>query len=199
MKSKLAVPAHADMVGDTIHAFYIFPTAGTVHNDLGTFTAPGGGSIFKVSYSVTGTQISVTAPDDRTGIMWSNGLEFVDESRDPGIIGITLDSATTAPVSIADATLTPNSVSFNFQGQTWGPGQTAVFDLQFAASPAHRRCWPSRPDLGERWPSRLVATAAEDRLSFRATRRSRAAAIADELELAVRDAMDRQTGRKSQR
>ena len=30
----------------------------------------------------------------------------------------------------------------------------------------------SRPDLGERWSSRLVATAAEDRLSFR--RKSRA-------------------------
>src|SRR5262245_29128472 len=31
----------------------------------------------------------------------------------------------------------------------------------------HRRCWPSRPDLGERWPARLVATAAaEDRLTF---------------------------------
>src|SRR5215471_13636519 len=29
------------------------------------------------------------------------------------------------------------------------------------------RCWPARPDLGERWPSRLVATAEEDRLSFR--------------------------------
>jgi hypothetical protein len=29
------------------------------------------------------------------------------------------------------------------------------------------RHWPARPDLGLRWPSRLVATAAEDRLSFR--------------------------------
>jgi hypothetical protein len=27
--------------------------------------------------------------------------------------------------------------------------------------------WPSRPDLGERWPSLLVATAAEDRLSIK--------------------------------
>jgi len=27
--------------------------------------------------------------------------------------------------------------------------------------------WTSGPDLGERWPARLVATAAEDRLSFR--------------------------------
>ena len=29
-----------------------------------------------------------------------------------------------------------------------------------------RRCWSSWPDLGERWPSRLVATAAENRLSI---------------------------------
>src|SRR5262249_10654546 len=35
------------------------------------------------------------------------------------------------------------------------------------ASRSHRRCWPARPHLGERWPSRLVATAAEKRLSFR--------------------------------
>ena len=26
-------------------------------------------------------------------------------------------------------------------------------------------CWTAWPDLGERWPSRLVATAAEDRLN----------------------------------
>jgi hypothetical protein len=31
----------------------------------------------------------------------------------------------------------------------------------------HRRCWPSRPNPRWYWPSRLVATAAEDRLSFR--------------------------------
>jgi hypothetical protein len=30
------------------------------------------------------------------------------------------------------------------------------------------RCWPSRPDVGKRWPSRLVATAAEERLNVRA-------------------------------
>jgi hypothetical protein len=35
----------------------------------------------------------------------------------------------------------------------------------------HRRCWPSRSDLGERWPTRLVATAEEDRLTrFHASR-----------------------------
>jgi hypothetical protein len=39
---------------------------------------------------------------------------------------------------------------------------------RFTGARPHRRCWPSRPDLGERWPARLVATAAEDRLRFRA-------------------------------
>jgi len=28
---------------------------------------------------------------------------------------------------------------------------------------SHRRCWTSRPDLGERWPSRLVATASSSK------------------------------------
>jgi hypothetical protein len=31
-------------------------------------------------------------------------------------------------------------------------------------SRSHRRCWTARPDLGERWPSWLVATVAENRL-----------------------------------
>ena len=35
-----------------------------------------------------------------------------------------------------------------------------------AGARAHRRCRTSRPDLGWRWPSRLVATAEEGRLSF---------------------------------
>jgi hypothetical protein len=49
-------------------------------------------------------------------------------------------------------------------------------DGMFTAAPGSRppcRRWPPRPDLGEHWPSRLVATAAEHRLSFRTTRRSR--------------------------
>jgi hypothetical protein len=35
-----------------------------------------------------------------------------------------------------------------------------------------RRCWTSRPDLGERWASRLVATTEEDRLSLSFRRNS---------------------------
>src|SRR5262249_24549678 len=46
------------------------------------------------------------------------------------------------------------------------PSRYGLFGNHNAAgSPRpRRRCWPSRPDLGERWPSRLVAATAEDRL-----------------------------------
>jgi hypothetical protein len=46
-------------------------------------------------------------------------------------------------------------------------------------SRSHRRCWPSGPHLGERWPSRLVATAEEDRLSFRRNPHTSFAAASD--------------------
>jgi hypothetical protein len=45
-----------------------------------------------------------------------------------------------------------------------------VPDLGTPLAIPHRWCWPSGPDPGERWPSRLVATAEEDRLSFQQQR-----------------------------
>ena len=44
----------ATLAGDTIHAYYIYPNDGAVLNDLGTFTAPGGGHVYIESYQVTG-------------------------------------------------------------------------------------------------------------------------------------------------
>ena len=133
----LAAANAATLTGDTIHGFYLFPNTGTVNTDLGTFTAPGGGQVFgELSYMVSGTQISITnllsvpAPFD-TGSF--NGFEFVDVSTNPGIIGITLDPSTTAPVNISVATFTSNSVFLNFQGQTWDAHTAAVFDLQFGS------------------------------------------------------------------
>jgi hypothetical protein len=47
------------------------------------------------------------------------------------------------------------------------PGEYHVYWLCISCPRPHRRCRPARPDLGRRWPSRLVATAAEDRLKAR--------------------------------
>jgi hypothetical protein len=99
----LAAPAHADIVGDTIHAYRLFPDAGTVLVDLGTFTVPGGGCSecaqnSGIAYNVTGTQITITLQGLSSFFVAAsfNGFEFVDVSKNTGIVGITLDSATTA-------------------------------------------------------------------------------------------------------
>ena len=42
----MGVAQGAGFDGDTIHGYYIYPTDGSVLNDLGTFVAPGGGSIY---------------------------------------------------------------------------------------------------------------------------------------------------------
>jgi len=140
----LAAPAHADLVGDTIHADRLFPDAETVLLDLGTFTVPGGGCSecaqnSGIAYNITGSQITITLQGLSTFFVSSsfNGFEFVDVSKNTGIVGITLNSATTAAgVSAADATFTSNSIFLNFQGEIWGMGTSAVFDLQFNTVPS---------------------------------------------------------------
>jgi hypothetical protein len=51
-------------------------------------------------------------------------------------------------------------------------GRHRQYPVHCAYPRSHRRCWPARPDLGERWPSRLVATSAEDRLNIRRNSRT---------------------------
>jgi hypothetical protein len=129
----------ASLLGDTIHGYYEYPTQSTVYQDLGTFSAPGGGPLFgDLSYEVSGNQVSITLANNDT--FWTpatfNGFTFVDISSDPDITGITLDPSTTANgASASDASFTFNSMSFNFQGQRWSIGQSAVFDLTFGGVP----------------------------------------------------------------
>src|SRR5262245_64331761 len=47
-------------------------------------------------------------------------------------------------------------------------GGPSLGDHSGCGSWSHRGRWSSRPDLGQRWPSRLVAAAAEARLTFAA-------------------------------
>ena len=44
---------------------------------------------------------------------------------------------------------------------TRGAFNAGICGSCFGGRRPHRRCWTPRPDLGERWPSRLVAQAAE--------------------------------------
>jgi hypothetical protein len=133
----------AGFLGDTVHVYYDNPTQASVYLDMGSFPVPGSASACfaycpQLSVSVTGDEVTISNTSG-FGVPYDshpfNGFTVSDVTRDPHISGVTLDSSTTAPVSVSDASWTSSSVSVNFQGQTWSAGQQAVFDVQFSAIP----------------------------------------------------------------
>jgi hypothetical protein len=66
------------------------------------------------------------------------------------------------------ASINGNVASFhNFYSTPGNFARIITADPPRTSSRSHRWRWTSRSDLGARWPARLVATAAESRLSFR--------------------------------
>jgi hypothetical protein len=127
-------------------AVSLFPDVAPVHEDLGTFVAPGGGEFLNFSYAVSGNTITVTNVFPFGKVSWTpatfNGYEFTDVTRDPGITGISLDPATDAAgVTISDASFTSDSVAFNFQGQIWASNTSAVFDVSFGSPVPEASTW----------------------------------------------------------
>ncbi len=127
-----SLAARADLLGDTIQGTFDTPTTGTLYQDLGTFTAPGGGQIPGVfSYQITGTQVTLTDLN-ANGLLNGpfTGFEFTDITKNPMITGVLLDPATNFSGGIA--TFTSNSLQFNFANIAVAAGDTAVYDLTFA-------------------------------------------------------------------
>jgi len=121
------------LTGDSIQIYYLYPDQTTVYDTLGPVTVPNSGVGDALDWSITGDTISLI-PDFGSanfGAATFNGYEFVDLSKDPEIIGVTVDAASTATgITLADVSFTSNSVFFNFQGQILRG--TAIYDLAFA-------------------------------------------------------------------
>lgn len=127
-----SLAARADLLGDTIQATFDTPTATTVSQDLGTFTAPGGGVVPGVfSYQLTGSQVTLTDLN-ANGLLNGpfTGFEFTDLTKNPMITGVLLDPATNFSGGVAS--FTSNTLSFNFANVAVHAGDTAVYDLTFA-------------------------------------------------------------------
>ncbi len=127
-----SLAAHADLLGDTFHATYNYPSSSTVFTDLGNFSVPGGGSIFnnQVSYNITATQVVVTTIRQANFASAAfNGFVFTDLTQNPFITGVALNTAST--LTEGTASFTSNSLTFDFQGLRVTPGETAIYDLTF--------------------------------------------------------------------
>ena len=131
----LPLAAHADLLGDSIHVVYAYPTQTTTYADLGNTVAPGLGTFPTVaSYFISQNQIAVTAAQGETFNASSfNGFEFTDITKDPGITGVTIDPSSTPTVSGEIVTFTSNMVNLNLANVgTVNANDTLVLDLSFA-------------------------------------------------------------------
>ena len=131
--------AHADLAGDSIHGFYLFPDTATVYEDEGIFTAPGSGVAFgELDWSVTGSQITITSLVDSSFTPSSfNGFEFEDISRDPLISGVTIDPSSTLLGGVVS--FTGSTFMVNFQGLRSRTGSS--LPMIFRSAP-HKRLSP---------------------------------------------------------
>lgn len=125
--------ARADIVGDTIQGTFDSPTVTTLSANLGTFTAPGGGSLgTEFTYQITGSQVILTDIAS-TGLLDVpfTGFVFTDITKDPFITGVSLDAAAST-ITGGTASFTSDSLTFNFAGLAVHAGDKAVYDITYA-------------------------------------------------------------------
>ncbi|HLI78286.1 MAG TPA: PEP-CTERM sorting domain-containing protein [Acidobacteriaceae bacterium] len=127
----LPLAAHADLLGDSVHVVYAYPTSTTTFQDLGDYTVPGAGAISTIaSFTIEPTQITITDATPQTfNAAGFNGFEFTDVTTDPGITAVTVDPLST--FLGAALTFDSESVFVNFQGLSASTGQTLILDLSF--------------------------------------------------------------------
>ena len=135
----LPAAARADLLGDSIHAVYAFPTATTTYDDLGDYTVPAMGSIATIAtFTLAPSQISIVDETPQafaggTGVSF-NGFEFTDVSTDPGISSVTVNPLSTFLAPASAISFTSDEVLVNFEGLTASTGQVLVLDLGFGST-----------------------------------------------------------------
>lgn len=132
----LWVPAaHAGWIGDNVGVDYV--TGTTLVSSSTAQAVPFTGALSGSDYSVGATQISITVASTTTFATNAtfNGLVFTDTSRNPDIIGVTLDSGTAVAGGTPAFSFTSNSVSVDLSGVTLTSGNAVTVDLSFGTIP----------------------------------------------------------------
>jgi hypothetical protein len=139
----LALPlaARADLLGDSVHVVYAYPTSTSTYADLGYYTVTAAGATGDVggiaSFQITPTQIIITDDQPQTFYGGSapnpfNGFEFTDVTNSPGFGGATIDPSST--FTGASLSGTANELFVDFEGSSATTGQTLTLDLFPAAT-----------------------------------------------------------------
>ena len=132
--------AEAGFLGDTVTIDYIYPTVGSVYSSSGPLTvdptasfAPFGNATATVSDS----QLTFTAVLGTNYIPAAfNGFTITDDSRNPMIVGVTIDPVTSPSVGFNASLIsfTSDSVSANFKNLTFASTDNVTLDISFASA-----------------------------------------------------------------
>jgi len=132
-------PASALLLGDTVHADYLFPNTTTVLESLGTATVSPTAlfnSFGETNYLVTDNTLQITnvfGSDVPFGTAPFNGVEITDLTNAP-ITGVTVDPATNlAGFTAADVSFDASHILVNLQSLVTTPTTLVQLDISGAA------------------------------------------------------------------
>jgi hypothetical protein len=139
----VALPVRADLTGDTIRTWELYPDLGTIYGgpvdvvDPGTILAfPTFAPIVDITFNAA--NITITMTRDATAFTSSfNGFRFFDVSEAP-FASVTLDSATDVPgIDASRVAFDGQDIYVNFSGITYSTGQEVSLDVQAAPEPSY--------------------------------------------------------------
>ena len=140
----IALPARADLTGDLIRTWELYPNLSTIYGgpidvvDPGTIIAfPGFAPIVDIAFN--GANITITMIRDATAFTSPfNGFRFFDVSEPLPFNSVTLDSATDVPgIDESRVSFDAQNIYVNFSGITYSTGQEVSLDLQTVPEPSY--------------------------------------------------------------
>lgn len=137
-----AAGAHASsLIGDSVHAQYLYPDTSSVYSELGTAVVTGVGP----TYSDIGSVLNVTIKANQIVFNWTgggvslpaafDGVEFTDTTTP--FTSATLNRATNTPGIIgSEVTLVGGSIFVDLNNGVYSPGQNVTVDVNGGPSSA---------------------------------------------------------------
>jgi hypothetical protein len=135
----LASVAQASLLGNSIDVQYVWPSVGSVYQDLGTITATAIPQTvtFQPYFNVTISDAMIVVDGSNYGGSYSGSFngEYLTDLSVPAFPDYVLDPSSVLTGGIPSITIVGNVLEIDFHGLTFGPGEQLVLDFNPSAVP----------------------------------------------------------------